>query len=113
MAMRIFVALLLTLACGSSAPPPYRGLGAACSSDSDCAVGKCGISTFYPGGYCWIPTCASAADCGANGECVGGGNALGGGCMLKCKDNSECRSGYHCCPDNNQVNVCVPAGTGL
>jgi hypothetical protein len=111
--MRFFLFLLLVAGCGGSSSSPH-GLGGACTMNADCTTDNCAINADYPGGYCWIQTCATAADCGDNGDCSNGGNALGGGCMLKCNDSSDCRSGYHCCPDFNQVKVCAPvSGTAI
>ena len=110
--MRLLLWTLLAIGCGSSSS--YHGLGAACAKDADCSVGTCAINTLYPDGYCWIQSCNTADDCGSDGDCTHGGDGLGGGCLLKCNDDSDCRTGYHCCPDFNQVKVCAPAmGTAI
>jgi hypothetical protein len=101
---------------------PDGVVGKACSSDTDCggSTDACASmlpfrnfssyeNTPAPDGYCTEP-CTLHSDCGANGACISHGRP-GGTCLLRCKDMTDCRSGYYCATLTflrSRDQVCVP-----
>ena len=107
--MRALVLIFLGLAAATSP----SGVGKPCRGNQDCPTGYCITTPEYPGGYCSKRDCQTGG-CPTDSDCSGGGKIGSEGCFLRCQRHSDCRSGYHCCPDRQKVKVCVPAkGCGL
>jgi hypothetical protein len=87
-------------------------VGHACTAPGDCATGYClteSSAPSYVGGYCTLRNCdADGGVCPSGSDCSGGGAIGSTACFVRCSDNSNCRAGYHCCPDFNHLKVCVP-----
>jgi hypothetical protein len=113
--MRLLFITLFVLGCGSPGPMTTKSeIGGPCSGNNDCVTGgSCIIKVGWPDNYCTVRPCTVAGgECGTNADCTGG-HAVGGElCLKKCSSKNDCRTGYNCCPDLNNVNVCVPPGQG-
>lgn len=92
-----------------SAPdlPPAKPLGATCTSDDQCAGGRCLLHPTWPSGYCTLPDCGAACDA-AGGVClsVRDGEPT---CAKYCASVGECRFGYVCHRDWDTFDTgCLP-----
>ena len=74
--------------------------GAMCSSDGDCAGGRCDTEDpfmmSYPGGYC-SGRCLADSDCCEGGACNVVLPGMVASCVRKCESDADCkRDGYRC-----------------
>ena len=90
--MKRFPILLLSVAClmGCEA-----AVGDKCTTSNDCPAGTV-CDTDSPGGYCLVANCDGDEDCPDEAVCVNFTDSLRY-CLLKCKKNSDCRSGDYTC----------------
>jgi hypothetical protein len=98
-------AVLCAAACSNDAPrSQIRSVGASCLNDSGCSL-NVACATGMPGGMCTY-TCGGDP-CPAGAVCADL-RASGSGliCATECSAQSDCRSGYTCCPG---LGACVPA----
>jgi hypothetical protein len=82
--------LATTLAgCGSGGSEAQRrGVGAACTQDSDC-LEDLQVCLSFKGGYCGIADCQADADCPSGSACVFHGDGRNY-CFLICTDKPQC-----------------------
>ena len=102
----------------SSFPDLSAGaVGHACSAGSECATDYCLTEAnrpIYVGGYCTSLNCDPVdGGCPIGSDCSGGGAVGATACFVRCTDHGDCRIGYRCCPDFNQVKVCAPPGSAV
>ncbi len=94
-----------------SGPVPGPGeVGAACTSDADCAGGTC--MTEFPGGYC-VRSCSPTQPCPIGAFCFPSApGSSDGACMDMCDPTAppkQCRSGYGCTGNTIfPVSLCTP-----
>ena len=89
-------ALLFAAACGPSVGAGGTDVGAACTTNSQCAS-MCFTSDHYPGGMCTF-TCASDLNCVKGTTCVGDRNG-NGICAVGCGQPADCAAfgrGFTC-----------------
>ncbi|MFZ5471046.1 MAG: hypothetical protein ACOZIN_16590 [Myxococcota bacterium] len=80
--------------------------GAACTSDSQCESGRCGLS--FPGGICYGLCTGSAKSCGGDGVCyfyASYGDNIGE-CDDGCTVSGQCRGAPYTCQDFGQGSIC-------
>ena len=85
----------LVTACGDDdepglSPAQLHGVGAACSSESECVVGDEQLACLpFKGGYCGLQGCNADDECPAGSACVAheDGERY---CFLVCREKPEC-----------------------
>ena len=93
-----------------------RILGAACSSDDQCALGTCVDSAPFVDGYCTsIQLDCAHASCPSGSACVDAKIPTSEGtirtesvCLQKCDSPAACRVGYPCCAIGAGPRTCYP-----
>lgn len=89
-------------------PQGSTSMGGPCTSDADCADGRCVQGEPFGGGYC-----TTVDDCQFDTDCPDGSSCLpsdqGPICANRCSDDSDCRDGY-ACQDSlaSAYDVCSP-----
>ena len=73
-------------------------VGDKCSTSNDCPTGTV-CDTDSPGGYCLVPNCEGDEECPEETVCVKFAQ-MQNYCLLKCKSDSDCRSGDYACRDD-------------
>jgi hypothetical protein len=108
------VAMLSLAACevstSSSSSSSARGapIGAACSTDGECA-GSAICGTNWPGGYCLMTCTGAASVCPTNSLCTRLTGLNDSYCFDTCSTDRDCRGGYVCNPVNgSNKGVCLP-----
>lgn len=103
-------ALLLLAGCGKNIGDSCESVNECISTDTDrlCLTQD---GEGFPGGYCTKFNCGGSNACPEEAACVAYRSTLGGGecdsetslsrlqrnyCMLRCENDSDCRSGYRC-----------------
>ena len=80
--------LALQLGCGGGGTEAQRrGVGAACTANSDCAAGLTCLT--FKGGYCGLAPCQDNAGCPAGSACVAHTDGKNY-CFLVCTDKTQC-----------------------
>jgi hypothetical protein len=104
------LALLLLAGCGKNIGDSCESVNECISTDTDrlCLTQD---GEGFPGGYCTKFNCGGSNACPEEATCVAYRSTLGGGgcdsessisrlqrnyCMLRCENDSDCRSGYRC-----------------
>jgi hypothetical protein len=84
-------------------------VGAPCSSDAECAHGRCLQSDAFAGGYCSTPdNCQFDNHCPDEVSCSYSED-FGSVCMQRCRGDDECRDGYTCQDSSaSPFDVCAP-----
>ena len=73
-------------------------VGDKCSTSNDCPTGTV-CDTDSPGGYCLVDNCEGDEDCPEEAACIKFTDSQSY-CLLKCNNNSDCRSGDYTCRDD-------------
>ncbi|MCA9583203.1 MAG: hypothetical protein KC416_15495 [Myxococcales bacterium] len=98
MASRLFFLRLISVvgllvvspvACGDGTEADILGIGAECSSSSDCMEGQSCLS--FKGGYCGVQGCDVDTDCAETSRCVTHDDGQDY-CFRVCQDKSECNA---------------------
>jgi len=104
----LLAGMMLLAACGQSVGAKGHDVGAACSTDRDCAT-RCSHDADFGLGMCTRP-CASDRDCPSGAVCVTTDNGM---CAVSCQTNSNCSDfgrGFICgnksAPAGGNVLVC-------
>ena len=90
------------------------GIGAPCTTNTDCGVGLQTCELGAPGGYCTVLCIPGSVTCPAGSTCTI--SAIGQtpiACTKNCTSDNDCRPGYACLPDlfNMAATTCVPSGS--
>jgi len=94
-ALTLVAAALSQQACSDDEGPGLseaqrHGVGAACTADADCFVGKTQLVCLpFKGGYCGLADCQTSADCPSGSACVTHDDGKNY-CFLVCTDKPQC-----------------------
>lgn len=83
-------------------------IGEACTSDSECNLGRCIVDDGFVDGYCSTPdSCEFDAQCPEADSCFASSD--GAFCGARCHQDSHCRDGYRCQESPaSSFKVCAP-----
>ncbi|HEY7371595.1 MAG TPA: hypothetical protein VIF57_05400 [Polyangia bacterium] len=122
-----FAVVIAACGCGGGQSEAIkRGIGSACTMDSDCTTKGQVCLLEFKGGYCGVGGCMHDADCPAGSACVTADNQHND-CFLVCDLKTDCNPNRTADVESNcssslgfvdgtmSRKVCIPpsAGTGI